>query len=210
MLYGNQSFNVQRQASEQFCSLRMQARRGKLWSALSGRRRCLLSLQEVQKHLQIQARSHAGLQLVPIAQIGGSESRCTDFDADFRPLQEHTQERWVRVAIARSQDVALPAVELVQVNGIYFVRDGHHRISVAKMLGQQEIEAVVTVWRGVALPASAGEEASPQPQPGVTPAGKPTGHLWPNLGRLFARFSMKLQARHTADASAAALQGSQV
>jgi hypothetical protein len=200
MLYGNPSslYYVQRQARAQFCALRMQARRG--------RRRGLLSLQAVQKHLQIQTRSHAGLQLVPIAQIGGSESRGGDFDADFRPLQEHTQERWVRVAVARSQDVALPAVELVQVNEIYFVRDGHHRISVAKMLGQQGIEAVVTVWRGVALPAPAGEPASPQAQPQVTPAGQRPGRLLPKLGKLFSMLSLKLPARRASGAGAPAWQ----
>jgi hypothetical protein len=41
----------------------------------------------------------------------------------------------------------LPPVELIQVGSVYFVRDGHHRISVARAMGQQEIEAVVTVWQ---------------------------------------------------------------
>jgi alkylhydroperoxidase family enzyme len=54
------------------------------------------------------------------------------------------------IAIARSRDVPLPAVELVQIGDCYFVRDDHHRISVAKLSGQVEIEAEVTVWQGLA------------------------------------------------------------
>jgi hypothetical protein len=55
------------------------------------------------------------------------------------------------VAKARLQGATLPPVDLVQVSDVYFVRDGHHRISVAKALGQVDIDADVTVWevRGV-------------------------------------------------------------
>jgi hypothetical protein len=55
--------------------------------------------------------------------------------------------RWLRVAAARDQGKVLPPVVLVQVEDVYFVRDGHHRISVARALGQLDIEAEVTVWQ---------------------------------------------------------------
>jgi hypothetical protein len=154
MLYENQRFaSVHNQATEQFRNLHRRAIQHKLWSALIGRCNSLLSLYDVQTHKnQVQERSYAGLLLVPIAQIRGSEGRSADFDANFRPLKTHSRERWTRVAIAHSLDMGLPAVELVQVNDQYFVRDGHHRISVAKMMGQREIEAEVTVWRGASLP----------------------------------------------------------
>jgi len=84
---------------------------------------------------------------VPICQIRGSENRAGDFDRDFNPLRDHNQGRWQRVAEARQLGKALPPVDLVQVEELYFVRDGHHRISVAQALGQQEIEAKVVVWR---------------------------------------------------------------
>jgi hypothetical protein len=142
---------ARRQASEQFHRLRNQAVRGKFWSAMLGRQRSLLNLYEVQKGFKLQARTHAGIQLVPITKIKGSEGRATDFDADFRPLNYHNKDRWVGVAVAHNNEVALPAVELVQINDTYFVRDGHHRISVAKQLGQLEIEADVTVWHGQAI-----------------------------------------------------------
>jgi hypothetical protein len=45
----------------------------------------------------------------------------------------------------------LPPVELIQVGDVYFVRDGHHRISVARMMGQDSIDAEVTVWETAGL-----------------------------------------------------------
>jgi hypothetical protein len=129
-----------------FERLHHQAVRRQLWSRLTCRPRCLLNLAEVQQHLTVHTRSHAGVRLVPIDHICGSENRCADFDVDFRPLKSHSHLRWASIALARQQDIALPLIELVQINDRYFVRDGHHRISVAKALGQREIEAEVTVW----------------------------------------------------------------
>ncbi|MDQ4075720.1 MAG: chromosome partitioning protein ParB, partial [Chloroflexota bacterium] len=61
----------------------------------------------------------------------------------FQPLQEHTKDRWIRIAIAYQMGKPLPPVELLQIGENYFVRDGHHRISVAKARAQKEIEANV-------------------------------------------------------------------
>ena len=85
--------------------------------------------------------------MVPISQICGSEGRCHDFDRDFHPLQDHNKERWLGIARARQRGKALPPVELVRVGDVYFVLDGHHRISVARALGQRHIEAKVMVWQ---------------------------------------------------------------
>lgn len=87
-----------------------------------------------------------GIQTVPIRRIGGSEGRCNDFDRFFRPLQDNTRERWLSVWRAFVNGFPLPPVELVRVGENYFVRDGHHRISVAAALGQLEIEAHVVEW----------------------------------------------------------------
>jgi hypothetical protein len=88
-----------------------------------------------------------GHQVVALCQIRGSEGRCRDFDANFRPLQPHCATRWLGVAMAWKTGTALPPVSLIRVGDVYFVRDGHHRVSVARALGQAEIEAEVTVWR---------------------------------------------------------------
>jgi hypothetical protein len=88
-------------------------------------------------------------QAVPMERVRGSESRSRDFDRDFNPLQTHTRQRWINVAKARLSDVPLPSVELIRLGDDYYVRDGHHRISVAKALGQIYIDAEVTVLKVV-------------------------------------------------------------
>jgi hypothetical protein len=123
---------------------RNQAQRGLLWSTLTRRSRSLLALDEIEVTGDVHR--DAGLRLVPISQIRGSESRSSDFDRDFNPLQDHNKRRWLSVAAARRRGKTLPPVKLVQVGDVYFVRDGHHRISVARALGQRSIQARVLVW----------------------------------------------------------------
>jgi hypothetical protein len=95
---------------------------------------------------QVRGRRYAGIQSVAIPQIRGSMGRTGDFDRSFHPLEDRLRSRWISVAMARSQYVPLPPVSLVQVGGLYFVEDGHHRISVARALGESAIDAEVTVW----------------------------------------------------------------
>ncbi len=122
------------------------ARLGQVWSAVSGRPSRLLRLGDVKGACTVRASHYAGIQTVSIRQIRGSEGRAKDFDAGFGPITSHSQWRWLNVASARLQGVPLPPVELVQVGQVYYVRDGHHRISVARAWGQESIEAEVTVW----------------------------------------------------------------
>ena len=86
-----------------------------------------------------------GRKIVTVAmeKIVGSEGRVHDFDKQFRPLVNHTRDRWVGIAVAHHRGIPLPPVELLQVGDDYYVRDGHHRISVAKTFGQATIEAHV-------------------------------------------------------------------
>ncbi len=87
-----------------------------------------------------------GLVTVPIQRIVGSENRSRDFDRFFHPLSENTRERWIDVAASILNGRSLPPVALIEVDGLYYLRDGHHRVSVASMNGQLEIEAFITVW----------------------------------------------------------------
>jgi hypothetical protein len=89
---------------------------------------------------------YEGKQTVSISDICGSEGRTQDFDIEFYPIQEHSRERWISVAVAMLRGVPLPPVELIRVGERYYVRDGHHRISVSRSLGRLDIEAVVTAW----------------------------------------------------------------
>jgi hypothetical protein len=106
----------------------------------------LLDLSALAQRWTIRGRHSIGRQIVPIAAILGSESRVTDFDRGFRPCAKHLAERWCRVAEGWENGASLPPVELICVGDRYFVRDGHHRISVAATFGALEIEALVTVW----------------------------------------------------------------
>lgn len=67
-----------------------------------------------------------------------------EFDDQFHPTREEGRTRWLGVAIARLSGRDLPAVCLIELDGFYYVRDGHHRISVAQALGQQYIDAEIT------------------------------------------------------------------
>ncbi len=104
----------------------------------------LLNLSEMRKFDPTCQREPPGCQTIPIDRIRGSESRCDDFDSNLRPLQDHTRQRWIIIAVARISGAPLPAVELIQLRGFYFIRDGHHRVSVARALGERYIEAIVT------------------------------------------------------------------
>jgi hypothetical protein len=80
---------------------------------------------------------------VPIRQIKGTLGRSQDFDSSFNPLNDRSRIRWISVATAFLLNISLPAVELVQVGQSYYVRDGHHRISVAKAMHQEVIDACI-------------------------------------------------------------------
>jgi hypothetical protein len=140
-------------ASALYSSAHHAARLRQAWAKVRGQSCRLLDLTMVAATCTIGDRRAAGMQTVEIRRIRGSEGRPDDFDVTFRPLKVHTEARWVSVARAYLRGIDLPPVELIQVGAVYFVRDGHHRISVAAALGQQEIDAVVTVWQ-VAQPVT--------------------------------------------------------
>lgn len=127
-------------------SLRRRGWVNQLVSAVTRRDRSLSSLTQAVADRHVTGRRDVGLATVSIARITGSEGRCCDFDREFNPLQDHTRQRWLSIAKARAQGIPLPPVDLIQVQDSYYVRDGHHRISVARALGQEQIEANVRMW----------------------------------------------------------------
>jgi hypothetical protein len=134
------------QVKDRFHQLREQAVIRRFFSRLVGQSQELLCLNGNLQRQTHGSRHHAGVQLVPLAQIRGSEGRCSDFDAQFRPLRTHTAERWVNLALAHERGEPIPPVELLKVGEFFYVRDGHHRVSVAHSYGQTAIEAEVTIW----------------------------------------------------------------
>ncbi len=99
------------------------------------------------------------LQEVPLDKIVGSVGRYRDFNSAFLPKNEALQERWARVDAARETLTGLPPVDLIQVGDLYFVRDGNHRVSVARAHGEKTIEAYVTpVETSIPVEAKTAEE----------------------------------------------------
>jgi hypothetical protein len=118
----------------------------RVWEAITGCENHLVDLTTLTKGKRIGSRHYQGCQMVNIDKIIGSEGRCEDFDRSFNPRKAHNKERWMNIANAQMKGISLPVVELIKINDAYVVRDGHHRISVAKAIGSQYVEAIVTVW----------------------------------------------------------------
>lgn len=106
----------------------------------------LLVLEDVLKNERLGNRHYRGSAAVDVNQIQGTLDRDGDFDRDFRPIQRQTEIRWQKVATAMLRGIDLPPVELVKVGEIYFVKDGHHRISVSKFLGYRYVDAIIEEW----------------------------------------------------------------
>lgn len=86
----------------------------------------------------------SGWKYVPISRISVSETCNHDFDFAFNPLNDQNRTRWINIAALYFLGVELPPVDLLQVDNTYIVRDGHYRISAARALGQDNIDACVT------------------------------------------------------------------
>lgn len=84
-----------------------------------------------------------GSREVEVSKVVGSVGRCREFDEDFRPLKRSLGSRWRGVYGALAGGKVLPAVKLLKVGERYFVEDGNHRVSVARHLGMQVIDAEV-------------------------------------------------------------------
>ena len=113
-------------------------------SQLTGEKIDLLSYDEVLKHLRLQGQVERGRQEIPLDKIIGSVGRYTDFTRDFLPRRISDSQRWVSVKIATESLVGVPPIEVYKVGDYYFVRDGNHRVSIARQNGQSHIEAYVT------------------------------------------------------------------
>ncbi len=108
------------------------------------RPRELLSYAAVARSLKVFGEFYKGVQAVPVSKIVGSTTlRYRDFDRAFLPTQTQTKTRWKRVDAAYYGAVDLPPVQLYQVGDVYFVRDGHHRVSVARERGQEFVDAEI-------------------------------------------------------------------
>jgi hypothetical protein len=130
-------------ARADFDQARFKAFMNSVRAVLARQRNSLLSFDEIKEKLHIGGPIYKGVKTIPLEQIVGSLNRYQDFDRVFLPIQNETAERWQRVDLAFYKDISLPAILLYKVGQVYFVVDGHHRVSVARQQGQLFIEAEI-------------------------------------------------------------------
>jgi hypothetical protein len=104
----------------------------------------ILPFEEVVAALGRTSERQLGLQVVPLDAIVGTVDRTRDFDRQFRPTSGRVRARWERIAAAMRRGESLPPIDVYRIGDLHFVRDGHHRVSVARALGRRDIDAYVT------------------------------------------------------------------
>jgi hypothetical protein len=134
-------------AQNDFMRARRHAAAARLAARLRGEPddvRMVLPYDEVVAALGFVSEHRAGSAVVALDAIVGSVGRARDFDRSFRPTSGRVRSRWEHIAAMARRGESLPPVDLVRIGEIYFVRDGHHRVSVARALGRRDIDAYVT------------------------------------------------------------------
>lgn len=127
-----------------FSEARRQANLSQIRAWFARKENQLIPFEALRAELRHQNPYYVGVEQVPLDKVIGSVGRYQDFTREFLPLNDSMRERWIQV-----EEVAFrrgwPPVELYQVGDGYFVRDGNHRIAIAKQMGNPTIEA--NVWR---------------------------------------------------------------
>lgn len=127
------------------------ARRRRVLSRLATRLRrapsdidLILPFEEVVEALGRRGERGVGHETIPIDSIVGTVDRTRGFDRSFRPTSGQVRQRWERIAKAQRRGEAMPPIQVYRIGEMHFVKDGHHRVSVAKAQGRLEIDAYVT------------------------------------------------------------------
>jgi len=143
--------NVEDQADLDFTVARRRARLGRLKTLLLRRRTrsTLLSLEELRRSIPASGAMYRGRSTVEVSRIVGSVGKHNQFDQNFMPLSKASPEKWKRIDKAFRVGQELPSVSLLELGGNYFVIDGNHRVSVARLHGVEWIDAEVTGYKAL-------------------------------------------------------------
>ena len=140
------------QTEEDFAKARNKAFFNEIQHLLSPEEASLISLNDVKQLIRPINETYLGMKVIPIDKIIGSEGRYKDFDNNFFPKSSHLRNRWEHVDEAAIKEINLPPIKVYEIAGLYFVRDGNHRVSVAKARGTEFIDAeVVTLQSEIKL-----------------------------------------------------------
>jgi hypothetical protein len=129
------------QANEEFMSALKKAKLQTFLSRLQMERTELLSFYDVKALVKPKRQTYRGMKAIRVDRIIGSEGRYKDFSKAFFPKKSMLKGRWESISRAHMQMVDLPAISVYKIGNAYFVRDGNHRVSVAKTLGVEFIDA---------------------------------------------------------------------
>ncbi len=131
-----------RTAAQDFRRARRKADIQEVLARLSGNPTSLLSFEDVRKKLKAEEAESRTLKEIPLSAIVGSVGRYKDFTRSFLPRRESDRERWARVK-ETIETIGLSPIDVYQIDEVYFVLDGHHRVSIAKEIGAAYIQANV-------------------------------------------------------------------
>jgi hypothetical protein len=127
------------------------ARRRRMLSRLATRLRgepgdvnVILPFEEVVAALGRRGERRLGLETIDLDSIVGTVDRAREFDRSFRPTSGRVRPRWERINVAQRRGDAMPPIDVYRIGDLHFVKDGHHRVSVARALGHKDINAYVT------------------------------------------------------------------
>lgn len=164
------SSNMRSFLSDEFARLQARALRSSLWPSLNGRKTRPVIFPEAAPE-KSPNRRFLGTMEIPLEQVIGTLNRRDDFDDQFRPLKPSLKERWVNAYLSLQTDGWEPVL-VHKVGDSYYVEDGHHRVSVARFLGMQFLEA--RVW-DYPVQEKALDKCYPAPCREVCPAGMYAG-----------------------------------
>jgi hypothetical protein len=126
------------------------ARRRRALSQIAARMRrdselqAILPFDEVVRALGRRGERYLGLQTIELDSIVGTVDRGREFDRRFNPTSGRVRPRWERINTAQRKGQAMPPIDVYRIGELHFVKDGHHRVSVARALGHKDIDAYVT------------------------------------------------------------------
>lgn len=115
-----------------------------LLGLITGEDNDLVSFDQVARRLRVRQQIGQRVESVPVEKIVGSVGRYHDFTREFLPRSRVNSQRWARLDAALHSMEGVPPIELYKVGDVYFVRDGNHRVSVARANNIDQIEAYVT------------------------------------------------------------------
>ena len=140
-MYDNEYQMFSSEAEREFHQARQKVFFQSIFDQFSGKKTDLLPFDEIKQKLGLVPSHSIGRKDIPLDKIIGSVGKYKDFTRSFLPRSEDIKERWKRIYAATRGMTGVPPIDVYQVGDVYFVIDGNHRVSVARQLGNQTIEA---------------------------------------------------------------------